>query len=349
LPACVIWTLTLKSNIMPKPKRKHAKTKSPKQKPLSKLQTKPVASTSQRKLKKPVYKSFRRHKKIKSDLPPLTGSFRLFWRSLNVLKRHITLILGILLIYGLLNLFLVHGLSSNGDLPSLKSSLNNVFKTSGGQFSSSLTLFIYLLGGSSNTSSTNSNAGIIQLILIILVSLAFIWTLRQIYASQKVRSRDGFYLGIYPLIPFVLVLVVIALQLLPMIFGGYVYGVVIAEGIAAYVFEKILWGLLFFFLALLSLYMISSSVFALYIVTLPDMTPMKSLKSARELVRYRRWTVLRKLIFLPIILLIISAIIMLPVLIFYTPGAEWLYFLLTIGVLAVIHSYVYALYRELLP
>ena len=56
-------------------------------------------------------------------------------------------------------------------------------------------------------------------------------------------------------------------------------------------------------------------MFALYIVTLPDMTPMKALRSARELVRYRRWTVLRKVLFLPLMLLVVAAIIMVPIII----------------------------------
>ncbi len=54
--------------------------------------------------------------------------------------------------------------------------------------------------------------------------------------------------------------------------------------------------MIFFLLAMLTLIYVKSSLFALYIVTLPDMTPMKALRSARELARYRRWTVLRKIL-----------------------------------------------------
>jgi hypothetical protein len=123
---------------------------------------------------------------------------------------------------------------------------------------------------------------------------------------------------------------------------------VINNGIAIYAVEKILWALLFAGLALLTLYMLSSSVFALYIVTLPDMTPMKALRSARELVRYRRWTVLRKIICLPIILLLVALVIMLPVIILLTPLARWVFFILTMAALLAIHAYMYTLYRELL-
>jgi hypothetical protein len=94
--------------------------------------------------------------------------------------------------------------------------------------------------------------------------------------------------------------------------------------------------------------MISSSLFALYIVTLPDMTPMKALRSARELVRHRRWTVLRKILCLPLILLVAGAVIMLPIIIVLTPLAQWVFFLLTMLALVAAHAYMYTLYRELL-
>ena len=94
--------------------------------------------------------------------------------------------------------------------------------------------------------------------------------------------------------------------------------------------------------------MISSSIFALYIVTLPDMTPLKALRSARQLVRHRRWTVLRKILFLPILLIVVAAIVMLPIIIWTPPLAQWIFFVLTMFAIAAVHAYAYALYRELL-
>ena len=49
--------------------------------------------------------------------------------------------------------------------------------------------------------------------------------------------------------------------------------------------EKAIWWIFLGLTGLLSAYMISSSVFALFISTLPNMTPMKALRSARNLVR----------------------------------------------------------------
>ena len=75
---------------------------------------------------------------------------------------------------------------------------------------------------------------------------------------------------------------------------------------------------------------------------------MEALRSARQLVRYRRWTIMRKFIFLPVAVLFIGAVLIIPLIIYATPLAEWTFFALTMLALAVIHSYVYNLYRELL-
>jgi len=123
---------------------------------------------------------------------------------------------------------------------------------------------------------------------------------------------------------------------------------VISNSIAVSGIEQFAWGLFFFMLALLSLYMLSSSLFALYIVTLPDMTPMKALRSARELVRNRRWIVLRKIIFLPLALLVLGGLVVIPVILIWAPAAQWIFFIGTMVALAITHSYMYSLYRELL-
>ncbi|HTB49059.1 MAG TPA: hypothetical protein VK712_03175, partial [Verrucomicrobiae bacterium] len=158
----------------------------------------------------------------------------------------------------------------------------------------------------------------------------------------------AYYRGMYPLIPFILVLIVVGLQLIPFLIGSALYSLIVTNGIATNLPEKLVCALIFALFALWSLYMISSSLFALYIVTLPDMTPRKALRSARELVRHRRWTALRKILCLPIILLLAAAIIMLPIIIWLTPLAQWIFFILTMFAVVAVHAYMYTLYRELL-
>ncbi|HEX5743940.1 MAG TPA: hypothetical protein VFX84_00595, partial [Candidatus Saccharimonadales bacterium] len=290
------------------------------------------------------YRSFRLQKGIRHPVR-LPGVRSITAEAARTLWRYRGLFLGITLIYGLLNLVLAQGLAGGADVSSLKESLGKVFSGHLGFLPTSLGVFVLMLGSAGNT--TNQTAGTYQSILVIIASLAVIWTLRQVLSGSLPRIRDAYYQGMYPLVPFILVLAVVGLQLMPMVLGSTLYVTVVNSGIAVYAVEKILWALLFVVLALLSLYMLTSSLFALYIVTLPDMTPMKALRSARELVRYRRWTVLRKILWLPVVLMAAALLIMLPVIILVPPLAKWLFFLLTMAVLTAAHTYMYTLYREL--
>ena len=94
--------------------------------------------------------------------------------------------------------------------------------------------------------------------------------------------------------------------------------------------------------------MLCSSLFALYIVTLPDMTPMMALRSARQLVLSRRLNVLRKLAALPLFIIIVIILLVVPAIYFLPVVAPWLYFALTIMALVFLHAYLFTLYRELL-
>jgi hypothetical protein len=276
----------------------------------------------------------------------LPNIYRLTRATTQILWTHKKTLAGITLVYGLLNLVLVQGIAGNSDLGNIKHTLDQIFTGHLASLASGLSVFALLVSSAGNSSSPT--AGAYQFFLGLIGSLAMIWALRQLLSGKKLRFRDAYYRGMYPLVPFVLVLVVIALQLIPLLVGSTLYSIVITNGIAVAAGEKLAWAVLFALLALLSFYLVSSSLFALYIVTLPGMTPMRALRSARELVHKRRWTVLRKVISLPVILLIVAAVIMVPIIVWLTPLAQWTFFILTMAALLAAHTYMYTLYRELL-
>ncbi len=78
------------------------------------------------------------------------------------------------------------------------------------------------------------------------------------------------------------------------------------------------------------------------------MKPMQALRSARELVRFRRWSIMRKLILLPILTILVGAIIIIPLIIINPLLAEWVFYILSLAALPLAHSYLYQLYRKLL-
>lgn len=303
------------------------------------------APSRPRKLKRPNYKSFRIHHRIKHPGGKLPGSFRLLLASIKHVLKHWRLFGSIALLYLVLTLVLVRGFSSLSNLTEIKSAISSLANGQSASFSTGLALFGVLLGGSGTTSSESGN--VYQSLLLIIFSIGIIWALRQTYAGKVPRLKDVFYKGIYSLVPFILIIMVISLQLIPLGFANFLYGAVFS-GIAVSGVEKILWALIIFMLSVLSLYMLSSSVFALYIVTLPGLKPMQALRSARELVVFRRLEIMRKLIFLPIALVFLSAIIMIPLALLLTGLAEWIFLALSMVGLIIVHSYLYALYRDLL-
>lgn len=305
-----------------------------------------AAKDGPRRLKKPTYKSFKLNKKIKPTQPKLPSAYKIFKAALRVVKDNKKLIFGIALIYALLTLILVNGFGSSLNVSELKDGLSEV--TDGGlaNLTIATTLFGALVTSAGN--SVSATGGVYQSVLLVIFSLATIYSLRRIFAGETITIKDSFYKGMYPVIPFILVLLVIGLQLIPMAIGAWIYGLAISNNLAISAIEKGIWLMLFGLLATLSLYMVSSSIFGLIIVTLPDMTPLKALRSARQLVLHRRLLVIRKLLFLPIGLIFVAAIIMLPVLLWLTVIADWLFFVLTLlGTLFTL-IYVYVLYRELL-
>lgn len=247
--------------------------------------------------------------------------------------------------YLILTIVFVRGFVLTGDVTIAKEAIQELVSGSAGQIAATLTAFGVLLN---STSSTTDVAGVYQAFVFILISLVIIWALRQTHADQAVKLKDSLYSSTYPLVQFLLVMLVVGLQSVPLLVAIFLYRATIASGVVVAGIEMVLWGFLSFLLALWSLYMVTASIFALYIVTLPDMTPLKALRSAKGLVELRRWTVMRKLLFLPLVIFGIIAVIMLPVILIIAPVAEVLFIIISAVSVAVVHSYIYSLYRELL-
>ena len=112
--------------------------------------------------------------------------------------------------------------------------------------------------------------------------------------------------------------------------------------------EQTLWLLFFLSTLLLSFYMIASSAMALYIVTLPEMTPMAALREARNLVRHRRFAVLRKVLAIALVVFAFIFVIVLPIIFIAPTLAEWMFFSITVLSIPLVNGYLFSLYRELL-
>jgi len=184
--------------------------------------------------------------------------------------------------------------------------------------------------------------------------LVIIWLIRQLVAGNKVRLRDGLYNAGTPLISTICIVGLMLVQALPGAAGITVFVMATQSAIASGVIAMI-FGVAALLLTTLSLYWLSGSIFALLISTLPGTYPMVAIRGAGDLAQGRRTSLLIRLIWLVLLLLIIWAILLVPALILdHYVNISWLPIVTLMIQIATgmsfIYgvSYVFLLYRRML-
>lgn len=292
------------------------------------------------------HRSFKLSKKRIRTHKPLPRVRDLVKDPIKLVLKNKKLFFGLTLVYSILSFVFIKGLGSAFDLVDTKQQIQDYFGNNIKDLETSYVLFDHLL--KSFNGSLGEVAGTYQLFFSIILILAVVWICRKLYSGEKTRVKEAFYKGMYPIVPFILVLLVITLQLIPSAIGNFLLSTVLTNGLAVTMLEKGIWVLVFILLSVLSLYMITSSVFALNIVTLQDLTPMQALRSARDLVLHRRLGVFGRLLILPILGLLALGIIFMPLVLVAPLLAEPLFLLASSFGLIFATVYIYNFYRKLL-
>jgi hypothetical protein len=284
-------------------------------------------------------------KKSAKNKKVLATSLKLTASAFHVMYKNWQVLGGIVLVYILLSIFFASG-AANLNSTTADIGANIDTKTASSALSSSLKGYGELLGSGSGGASANSS---LQPILVIIASLAIIWALRQLLAGNKISIKNSYYKSTSQLIPFVLILMLIVIQLLPLILGSAIVNAILQTAFIGSTFwQVVILGSFFVIFASWTFYMISSSIFAMYISTLPDVQPLKALRSAKDLVKFRRLILIRKLIFLPILIFIAIGIIVVPLILFARVLVAPVFYVLGMSSILFIHTYLYMLYRELI-
>jgi hypothetical protein len=194
--------------------------------------------------------------------------------------------------------------------------------------------------------------------LLLFTWLTTVWLLRATFAGKKPKLRDGLYNAGAPILPTFLVGLLLLVQLLPVALAIVGYTSASATGLLNGGIEAMLFWSVALLLGTLSLYWITSTFFALIIVTLPGMYPFQAIKTAGDLVVGRRIRILLRLLWVALIVAVLWLVIMVPIILLDTwikgmlPAIEWLpvvpVALLVMSTLTVVWvaSYVYILYRK---
>jgi hypothetical protein len=276
------------------------------------------------------------HSKLSENQTPvkrLPNSYRIFLESLELFKTHWRVLGGITLVYAILSLILVQSSAGLGNLDE---------QTGDNTFSKALNGFNNLISNSSTGDS------LMQAVLFLTAGLAIVWAVRRLISGENVSTKQAYYQSMTPLVPVFLLILLFCIQLLPMLLASAGLRVAFGGNSSSTAILSIA-GLVFFVLASWwSLFMISRTFVAIFIVSLPGMTPLQAMAKAKGLVKNRRTSIFRKLIFLPVVIFILLGVVLIPIIMIASFLASPLFLLL--GPLSLTFSivYLFVLYQEII-
>lgn len=200
---------------------------------------------------------------------------------------------------------------------------------------------------------------IFAVLLGLMAWLTTVWILRNSLAGHKVKVRDGLYNAGAPIISTFVIILVIVAQLLPLAITAMGYSAAVSAGIVSGggAPAMLFWGAAVL-LAGLSAYWITSSLFALVIVTLPGMYPLRALRSSSAIIFGRRLKVLLRWAWMVLCGVVLWVLIMAPIILIdmglkaLWPQIEWVpivpfgLLLASTYVIFWAATYVYLFYRK---
>ncbi len=271
------------------------------------------------------------------------SSFVLLGRSVTFLFKHMKKLFGVFLVmYVLYFLFVRAG--STFDIESYDQLISD--ELGDNDLVNNVLLTGILIGSGGNSDASVSS--ISSFLLLVMGSLAFIWAIRHLTAGKKFLIRDAYYKVMYPLIPFVIILFVITVQLVPFVVGGFLYSTAEINGLITSGIERTLFVSGWIALGLLSVYWLSNSIMSIYATTLPDIYPMQALRSTKKVVKGRRWSIFIKVFMLGVFLLLFGGSLLFMIVAFFPSVAVYFYDIMAVFALLFAHIYLFKLYRSLL-
>lgn len=192
----------------------------------------------------------------------------------------------------------------------------------------------------------------------LLIWLTTIWLVRSALAGGKPKFRDGLYNAGAPIVPTFLVSIVALVQLIPaaiavLFMSSASQSGVFSDGVEAMLFWS---GAVLFIL--LSLYWLVATFFALIIVTLPGMYPLRALRSAGDIVTGRRVRILLRMLWMLGVVIATLVVTMIPIIILdawikgFFEAIQWIPIVpvsfLLVSTITLVWSgvYIYMLYRK---
>lgn len=205
----------------------------------------------------------------------------------------------------------------------------------------------------------DSGQQIIAIFISLYVWLTVIWLLRNIIGGKKVKLRDGLYNAGAPILPTLMMFMIVLVQLIPVALAIIVSSAAFQSGLIAGGGAAMFATIAIALMITLSMYWIISTVFALIIITLPGMYPLRAMAIAGDLVVGRRLRLMLRVLWMFLVVACWWVVVMIPVILFDNwikdifEQTTWLpivpVVILVMSMFTVIWSatYIYLLYRKM--
>ena len=264
-----------------------------------------------RSFKRSYYEDYQR----KTELPSLTSqasaAFKMFFKFWKIF-------LPLLLIFVGLYIFLIGAMSEN-TLADVKANVEQTNKdVADGKIGTVGKAGLTLLGIISTGGLTTMNDAqiVIAVLLFTIIWLVTIYLARHLLAGhQEIKMRDGFYSAISPLVSTLVVGLIIFLEAIPIMLTVIVFQVALTTEFLSTPFYALLFFMFATLMITLSLYLLSSSFFAIIVVSAPGLYPLTAVRMAKNLIMGRRLRFLIRVFYLVIIVALLYLLLLMPAII----------------------------------
>ena len=311
-----------------------------------------------RSFKRSYYEDYQR----KTELPSLTSqanaAFKMFFKFWKIF-------LPLLLIFVGLYIFLIGAMSEN-TLADVRANVEQTNKdVADGKIGTVGKAGLTLLGIISTGGLTTMNDAqiVIAVLLFAIIWLVTIYLARHLLAGhQEIKMRDGFYSALSPLVSTLVVGLIIFLEAVPIMLTIIVFQVALTTEFLSTPFYALLFFMFAALMITLSLYLLSSSFFAIIVVSAPGLYPLTAVRMAKNLIMGRRLRFLIRVFYLVIIVALLYLLLLMPAIILdgaLKPQFAWLteskipfvaiiQLTITVFIFIYLSIYFYLFYRALL-
>lgn len=147
---------------------------------------------------------------------------------------------------------------------------------------------ICLVGFIDLKSFSDIGTAVVTVLIFLMIFIMTIFVLRQKMANNVITLRDTLYNSMTPMTSVLVVLIIVAIQCVPIIITIVAYNSAVETHFLDTPFYAFLFWGFSALLVLLSIYLLSSTIMALTAVTAPGLYPLEALKAASEMMRGRR-------------------------------------------------------------